>query len=168
LGFRHAGHKAPQRVVTDHTLQAEQFVERGVFAQTLHMDKTTPVAQKVQAEAGQHVIHRRGVGAGAGDRTGGGQRFEQTALLLESGPRHQSAEGRERVVGGTKPDVATIGGEGENRFTRRVKDRLARRVHARDLAATTCPRNPTFATRYTAESRFKSAKRNFFGEVAKH
>jgi hypothetical protein len=95
----HARHKTPERVVTNHALQAEQFVERGVFTQALHVNETTPVAQHSQAEAGQHVIHRRGVRAGAGDRTGRDQRFEQTALLLERGPRHQSAEGREPVVG---------------------------------------------------------------------
>ena len=38
-------------------------------------------------------------------------------LLLESSPTHESAEGREGIVGGTEPDVAAIGRERENRFT---------------------------------------------------
>ena len=96
-------------------------VERGGFAQALRVGEAPPVTEHSQAEAGQHILHRRGIGAGAPDRTGGGQRLDQPALLLERRSRNELHQGRQGIVSRTEPDLAAVGREGENRLTRRVK-----------------------------------------------
>lgn len=79
-GFVDRGEEAFDRVVADHALQAEQLGHGRILAQAFDVREAPSVHQRGQEEAVQDIVHGFGVGAGALDRAGGRQPFDDAGV----------------------------------------------------------------------------------------